>query len=134
MLIWIIGYEYDTKVFRFRALSFILKHIHIKKIRKRHANHTYLSNVYRNLLVINTTRRRCLYILIDLEIHIIFTNLNKIYKFSFFFWIIIYKSGSFLSDMNLCIFNKEIYTNPYKSIIKSNLLINMYDWITLDLS
>ena len=54
-----------------------------------------------------------------------------IFKFS---QISIYKSGGFPSDLSLCIFNKEIYTNPFKSIMKSNLLVNPYDLITFDLN
>ena len=58
------------------------------------------------------------------EIHIVFRNLSKIYKFS---RISIYKSRSFLSDLGLCIFHKEIHANPFKYIMKSNLLVNPYD-------
>ena len=53
-----------------------------------------------------------LYILIDLEIHVVFANPNKIYCFSL--------------NLSLCIFNKEIYENSFKSIMKSNQLLNLY--------
>ena len=54
-------------------------------------------NNYKIVFLITTkllTRDFALYILIDLEIHIVFINLSKICK-----------SGGFPSDLSLCIFN-----------------------------